>query len=269
METALPYGGGTVELKFLLLPEKDDPDTFVRSRGADAFRALAAGAVPLPDFLVKELDERVDFGTVGGRARFEAVAKPLLRRLPEGSYRADDHGDVRAANWACERPCSTSLMVDAPAAVVAKPSQPTPGIKRKTAVQKVINLALHYPRAAAQVARRRAARGPDPARRGRAAPRLRRGRRGSATRIPRCYWKTCAATPISSTSSESCAEPPLGIDDEAAAATELKESLENLRKDALKIGQCREDQGPQAGGRDRIARLGSRGTETSAHGTMP
>ena len=41
METALPYGGGMVELKFLLLPEKDDPDTFVRSQGADAFRALA------------------------------------------------------------------------------------------------------------------------------------------------------------------------------------------------------------------------------------
>ena len=38
VETALPYGGGTVELKFLLLPEKDDPDTFVRSQGPDAFR---------------------------------------------------------------------------------------------------------------------------------------------------------------------------------------------------------------------------------------
>ena len=87
LEAALPYGGGNVELKFLLLPEKDDPDTFVRSRGADAFRTLAATAVPLPEFLVKELDARVDFGNAGGRARFDAVAKPLLRRLPEGSYR--------------------------------------------------------------------------------------------------------------------------------------------------------------------------------------
>ena len=87
MDTALPFGGGMVELKFLLLPEKDDPDSFVRSHGADAFRALAGSAVSLPDFLVKELDERVDFANAGGRARFDSTAKPLLRRLPEGSYR--------------------------------------------------------------------------------------------------------------------------------------------------------------------------------------
>ncbi len=60
---------------------------FVRSHGADAFRALAERAVSLPDFLVKELDARVDFANAGGRARFDATAKPLLRRLPEGSYR--------------------------------------------------------------------------------------------------------------------------------------------------------------------------------------
>jgi DNA primase len=87
METALPFGGGAVDIRFLLLPEKDDPDTFVRSQGADAFRALAASAVALPDFFVEELDKRVDFKSTGGRGRFDVSAKPLLKRLPEGSYR--------------------------------------------------------------------------------------------------------------------------------------------------------------------------------------
>ncbi len=86
MEAALPFGGGSVDIRFLLLPEKDDPDTFVRSQGADAFRALAAGAIALPDFFVDELDKRVDFKSTGGRGRFDVSAKPL-RRLPEGSYR--------------------------------------------------------------------------------------------------------------------------------------------------------------------------------------
>ena len=76
-----------MELKFLLLPEGDDPDSFVRSRGADAFRGSPPAPCLLPDFLVKELAARVDFGKVGGRARFEAIAKPLLQRLPEGTYR--------------------------------------------------------------------------------------------------------------------------------------------------------------------------------------
>ena len=88
LETALPYGGGTLELKFLLLPEGDDPDSFVRTKGPDAFRALAEKAAPLSDFLVKELSTRVDFGSVDGRSRFQAIAKPLLKRLPEGTYRA-------------------------------------------------------------------------------------------------------------------------------------------------------------------------------------
>jgi cytochrome oxidase Cu insertion factor (SCO1/SenC/PrrC family) len=87
METALPFGGGNVDIRFLLLPEKDDPDTFVPTQGADAFRALAAGAIALPDFFVDELDKRVDFKSTGGRGRFDVSAKPLLRRLPEGRYR--------------------------------------------------------------------------------------------------------------------------------------------------------------------------------------
>ena len=43
LETALPYGGGTLELKFLLLPEGDDPDSFVRSQGADRRRGDVVG----------------------------------------------------------------------------------------------------------------------------------------------------------------------------------------------------------------------------------
>src|SRR5690606_23087298 len=87
LETALPYGGGTLEIKFLLLPEGDDPDSFVRTNGAEAFLALADKAEPLADFLVKELAARVDLGTVDGRARFPAIAKPILTRLPQGMYR--------------------------------------------------------------------------------------------------------------------------------------------------------------------------------------
>ncbi len=233
METALPYGGGAVELKFLLLPEADDPDTFVRSRGADAFRALAAEAVSLPDFLVKELGERVDFRNAGGRARFDAVAKPLLRRLPEGSYRETTLEMLRG-EMGLSRDVYDHLLRDAPAAVVAKPSQVQPGgIKRKTAVQRVINLALHYPRPAAQLADVEllaglSQAGADVLRRVfEAAARL--GEPNSAQLL-----ENLRDDPDFQHLERIAAEPPLGIEDEGAAAAELKESLENLRKDALK-----------------------------------
>jgi DNA primase len=148
LETALPYGGGTLELKFLLLPEGDDPDSFVRKEGPDAFRALAAKAAPLSDFLVKELTARVDLGTVDGRSRFQAIAKPLLKRLPEGTYRAAVM-DALGVAMHLQPDVLNELMSDRPAAA---PPTPRAMAKRKTAMQRVISLALHYPEATAEIA---------------------------------------------------------------------------------------------------------------------
>jgi DNA primase len=149
LETALPYGGGTLELKFLLLPEGDDPDSFVRSQGPDAFRALAEKAHPLSDFLVKELATRVDLKTVDGRSRFQAVAKPLLKRLPEGTYRAAVM-DAFGSELRLKPDVLNQMMSDeAPAAPPPRPI--LAGGKRKTRVQHVISLALHYPQAAARL----------------------------------------------------------------------------------------------------------------------
>ena len=149
LETALPYGGGTLELKFLLLPEGDDPDSFVRSQGPDTFRALAEKAYPLSDFLVKELATRVDLNTVDGRSRFQAVAKPLLKRLPEGTYRAAVM-DAFGSELHLKPEVLNQMMADE--APPAPPPRPVlAGGKRKTRVQHVISLALHYPEAAARL----------------------------------------------------------------------------------------------------------------------
>jgi DNA primase len=131
-----------------LLPEGDDPDSFVRTQGPDAFRALAEQAAPLSDFLVKELAARVDLGTVDGRSRFQAVAKPLLKRLPEGTYRAAVM-DAFGAALRITPEVLNQMMSDAPAAV--SPPRPSLGSKRKTLAQRVIALALHYPQAAAEI----------------------------------------------------------------------------------------------------------------------
>jgi DNA primase len=151
LETALPYGGGTLELKFLLLPEGDDPDSFVRTKGPDAFRALAEKAAPLSDFLVDELSQRVDFGSVDGRSRFQAIAKPLLRRLPQGTYRAAVM-DAFATALRLTPDVLDALMSDDKEPMSAPSRVVHAGGKRKTVVQKVINLALHYPGAAARAA---------------------------------------------------------------------------------------------------------------------
>src|SRR5690606_40615368 len=87
LETVLPFAGGKVEIKFLLLPEGEDPDSLVRAHGAEAFRARIADAAPLSKFLIDELAARIDAKDVDGRARLVAEARPLLGRIPAGVYR--------------------------------------------------------------------------------------------------------------------------------------------------------------------------------------
>jgi DNA primase len=229
METALPFGGGNVDIRFLLLPEKDDPDTFVRSQGADAFRALAAGAVALPEFFVDELDKRVDFKSTGGRGRFDVSAKPMLKRLPEGSYR-EAILDALRARMNLSNDVFRKLMEDAPALVVQRPAQVVGG-KRKTVVQKVINLALHYPAAAARTgdSQRLAALnqpGADLLRRVFAA--AAEIADGSTARV----LETLRDDPDFQYLERIVAEPPLAIETEEDAAKELAASLDHLSEDA-------------------------------------
>jgi DNA primase len=70
------------QIKFLLLPERDDPDSFVRRGGREAFeRLLAEAAIPLSAFALKELTERADMGSAEGRAKFLQEARPLVKQV--------------------------------------------------------------------------------------------------------------------------------------------------------------------------------------------
>ena len=150
METALPFAGGSVELKFLLLPEGEDPDSLVRREGADAFRARIGEALPLSKFVVGELLERAPPDSVDGRAQATALAKPLLERLPEGVYRELLTAELAAAiGLPAER--FAELLGARPAAPIAKPAHVRPGRPKSTRLRKMIMLGLHYPAAAARV----------------------------------------------------------------------------------------------------------------------
>lgn len=66
---------------FVFLPEGEDPDSFVRDQGKEAFERLIVQAMPLSEFLLRELATHCDMASAEGRARLVAEAKPLLARL--------------------------------------------------------------------------------------------------------------------------------------------------------------------------------------------
>jgi len=69
------------QLSFLFLPQGEDPDTYVRKLGQDEFEKLLGAAVPLSQFMLRELSSRVDLNTHEGRARLLQEARPLVKQV--------------------------------------------------------------------------------------------------------------------------------------------------------------------------------------------
>ncbi|MGL1834996.1 DNA primase [Rhodocyclaceae bacterium SMB388] len=81
LESALEALRDDVTLAFLFLPERHDPDSFVRAEGADALRQAAQRATPLAGFLVDELTAELPLDTAEGRARLVHDARPLVSKV--------------------------------------------------------------------------------------------------------------------------------------------------------------------------------------------
>jgi len=87
LENSLAHLQDGKQLKFLFLPEGEDPDTYVRKHGKDAFEKALGSAVPLSRFLLDEVSARVDLATAEGRAKCMHDAKPLLKQIQAGGLR--------------------------------------------------------------------------------------------------------------------------------------------------------------------------------------
>ena len=87
LTTALPALDGTREVRFLFLPEGEDPDSLIRKEGAEGFRERLAATTPLSEFLFQRLAGDIDTGSLDGRARVAEAAKALLAKVPAGAFR--------------------------------------------------------------------------------------------------------------------------------------------------------------------------------------
>ncbi|MDY0961359.1 DNA primase [Massilia sp. CFBP9026] len=87
LEACLPQVSDDKTIKFLFLPQEHDPDSFVRERGAEAFEQEITDAMPLSQFLLREVTQEHDLDTPEGRAHAQFEAKPLLQAMTPSSLR--------------------------------------------------------------------------------------------------------------------------------------------------------------------------------------
>lgn len=138
LETALPLATGSQVLRFLFLPEGEDPDTLVRSEGKAAFEQRLVQAKPLSDLFFEHLSAQVDMVSRDGKLRLVSLAKPLIERVPGGIYREmlegrlavlagigpprRDRGKRRAGRGASMQPPRPSKVAQAIALLIDRPA---------------------------------------------------------------------------------------------------------------------------------------------------
>jgi DNA primase len=87
LQSTLPVMRDGREVRFLFLPEGEDPDSLVRKEGREGLEQRLNQALPLSEFLFQQLTAQVNMQTIDGRAHLAELVKPLLERLPNGLFR--------------------------------------------------------------------------------------------------------------------------------------------------------------------------------------
>lgn len=87
LDVSLPALREQRQVRFLFLGEGDDPDSYVRKRGVDAFGALLERAQPLSEYLFEQAGQNLQLDTAEGRAALVSRVVPQLTRLPDGPFK--------------------------------------------------------------------------------------------------------------------------------------------------------------------------------------
>lgn len=87
MEITFPNLSGDRRVKFMLLPQDQDPDTLVREKGKEDFEALIKNAQTLSEYFFDQLKHSIDLTTIEGKAKLLDEGKGFLESMPNGSYK--------------------------------------------------------------------------------------------------------------------------------------------------------------------------------------
>ena len=87
LDNALPVLTDGRQLKFMFLPEGEDPDSLVREEGREAFLQRVGQASPAIEYLFTELATGLDLKQLDDQARLASLVMPYLERVPGGVLR--------------------------------------------------------------------------------------------------------------------------------------------------------------------------------------
>lgn len=82
----LPIIRDDIQIRFMFLPDGEDPDSLVRKEGKVAFEQRIQTADTLSHFFFQSIGTQTDLNSTDGRARFVKLATEHLKIMPEGIF---------------------------------------------------------------------------------------------------------------------------------------------------------------------------------------
>ncbi len=147
LENALPELRDDKEIRFLFLPQGEDPDTQIRQIGKEAFEASLAKALTLSAYLLAVLKERFNLSTKEGKARLLSDGLKLLATMPVILLREQILGELSTLTdtplEVVRRHLKKKSTGDAP--LTCNLARLGDQDVRRTPIRHAIALLLHYP----------------------------------------------------------------------------------------------------------------------------
>ncbi|RCL43973.1 MAG: DNA primase [Gammaproteobacteria bacterium] len=75
------------QIKFVFLPDGEDPDSYIKNNGTSKFEEQLDSGKDLSDFLIDKISENIDLKSIDGKARLAERAKPLISKIPDGIFK--------------------------------------------------------------------------------------------------------------------------------------------------------------------------------------
>jgi DNA primase len=153
LEVSLPLAPDNKPIRFLFLPEGEDPDTYIRKNGKEAFEERVRQAETLSQFLLAQLRSECDLATAEGRARLVSLARTHLERTPASALKVQLTNEIGRLAGLSEDDTRRLL---APAGQAARPAPapaPRPRLRQppSSTEWKLLSRLAAYPALAADI----------------------------------------------------------------------------------------------------------------------
>jgi DNA primase len=146
LQIVFPVMRDSLQIRFLFLPDGEDPDSLIRKEGQALFEERLLSATSLSAFFFQVMNRQEDTTTLESRAKFATVALSYIKQLPPSLFQdmmLEELGkrtriDIPALKKQIKHPTQKAL-------TAAMPSSSSPTVKISPVIEQAVSLLIQYP----------------------------------------------------------------------------------------------------------------------------